>query len=159
MQIRRQSNAKAVQAVLARAAELEIRVGFFPTQHYPDGTPVAYVATIQEYGYGPIPPRSFMRVTVKTKSGEWANNVRAALLSGLKSGSMTKLTENFNQVGAVAAADISYTISQINSPMLKPSTLKARQSKQAKTAKAVSIKPLVDTGVLIQSPMFAVVGV
>lgn len=157
MQVRRQSNEKAIRAVLQAAGRAEIRVGFFPTQRYTDGTPVAYVATVHEYGYGPIPPRPFMRPTVTSKKAEWAQNMRAALASAMKAMTVSAVTSNFDQVGAAAAADISYTISQVRSPMLKPSTLKARQSRQSKKAKTVSIKPLVDTGVLIQAPQYAVV--
>lgn len=156
MQVRRQSNEKQVRAVLEAAAKIQTRVGFFANQTYNDGTPVAYVATIQEFGYGPIPSRSFMRLTATVKAAEWAQNVRGALASALKAGSVEKLINNFAQVGAVAAADISYTISQINQPMLAPATLKARQSRQASSAKTVSIKPLVDSGKLIQSPTYAV---
>lgn len=155
MRIRRESKEKQVRAVLKAAGNIQTRVGFFAHQTYNDGTPVAYVATIQEFGYGPIPPRSFFRLTAQIKATEWARNVQGALASAVRAGSVDKLIANFNQVGAAAAANISHTISTIQSPPLAESTLAARQSR--KKTPGVSSKPLVDSGKLIASPTFATV--
>ena len=48
---------------------LVAQIGFPSGQHYPDGTNVAYVAAIQEFGAPAvnIPPRPFMQPTVKAQ--------------------------------------------------------------------------------------------
>ena len=49
------------------------RVGYFENSKYEDGTSVAYVATIQEYGSPAqgIPPRPTMRPTVANNWQSW----------------------------------------------------------------------------------------
>ncbi|RIQ10307.1 hypothetical protein D0837_17670, partial [Bordetella avium] len=60
----------------------------------------------------------------------------------------------FEQVGALAAGDIARAISKVVSPPLEKSTLQARQSR--KKTPGVSKKPLVDTGLMIQSVTYQV---
>lgn len=157
MKVQRQSNLAAAQKVLAAAKRVEVRVGFFNTATYADGTPVAYVAAIQEFGYpqGGIPSRSFMRTTAAEKKPEWSSLMQRALAGALNAGTVDALQNNLTQVGGLAAGDISRTISKITSPPLKDSTLRARQSR--KKSPGVSRKPLVDTGKMIQSVDSAVV--
>ncbi|MDL2105264.1 hypothetical protein QQJ69_19235, partial [Proteus mirabilis] len=54
-----------LKAVYYELARKRLSVGFFEHSKYPDGTPIAYVASIQELGYpaGGIPPRPFLRPT------------------------------------------------------------------------------------------------
>lgn len=40
-----------LKAVYDELAKKQLKVGFFAHSKYPDGTPVAYVAAIQELGY------------------------------------------------------------------------------------------------------------
>ena len=49
------------------------KVGWFEKSKYENGISVAYVATIQEYGYPAknIPPRPFMRPTIVKQQVEW----------------------------------------------------------------------------------------
>jgi hypothetical protein len=157
MKVRRVSKVEGVRQVLEAAKRTQVRVGFFNTATYADGTPVAYVATIHEFGYpaGGIPARPFMRPTVESKREEWATNVRAALASAILAAEPSKLYSNLEQVGGRAAGDISYTIKRVNTPPLAASTLAARQSR--KKTPGVSKKPLVDTGKMIQSVTYAVV--
>lgn len=50
-----------------------LRVGFLENATYPDGTPVAMIAAIQEWGTvnGRIPSRPFFRTMIKQKQSEW----------------------------------------------------------------------------------------
>ncbi len=64
-------------------------VGFFDTAVYPDGTPVAYVAAIQEFGVID-PPRSFMRSTISEQREAWQNT----LAQGARRVLADKLTVN-----------------------------------------------------------------
>lgn len=119
------------------------KVGWFESAKYEDGTPVAYVATIQEYGYagGNIPPRPYFRPTVEGKRNEWrqaGERASRALVRGAMSGSVMEL------LASKAAGDARKAISQVYSPALKPTTLYARQRRRNS-----SVKPLVDSGTML----------
>lgn len=132
---------------LGELARKQARVGFFDTAHYPDGTPVAYVATIHEFGHGAIPPRPFMRPTVEAQRAAWRETLRKgakAVLNG-----RLDVHEMLQQFGMQSAGDVRQTLAAVTDPPLKQSTLDARQSRKA--TPGVSDKPLVDTGLLIQS--------
>ena len=55
------------------AVPATLRVGFLENAKYPDGTPVAMVAAIQDYGApgAGIPPRPFFRNMIADKQREW----------------------------------------------------------------------------------------
>lgn len=120
----KQSNPKAFEALDVKLKQLqgyEGRTGFFSTEHYPDGTPVAYVAAIQELGYGPIPPRPFMRPAVvknKTKWKDVAAQMAKSILAGQRTGQ-----EGMEVIAKVAAEDVKQSIQDVTSPPLTPLTL------------------------------------
>lgn len=150
----------AIKKALQQLERKEIRVGFFDTAHYPDGTPVAYVATIQEFGYGPIPPRPFMRPAQAQNKEKWLS----ALAQGAKLSFVGKVNilAVFEQVGMVAAGDVRKAIRAVSAPALADATVDTRKrrltAKSAKKANTKTIsKPLVDTGLMIQSVTSAVV--
>lgn len=144
----RQALRKQIQAI--KGSENKVaRVGVVENQHYPDtNIPVAYVAAIQEYGSPSqnIPPRPFFRPTIANQQGNWAKIAKYLFQQGKTS------EQVLEAVGLRAAADIQETISEITAPPLSLATKKARNRKAMKSkAKAVSIKPLVDSGLLIAS--------
>lgn len=157
MKIKRVSSTTQVKKVLSAAAQKQVRVGFFETAVYSDGTPVAYIAAIQEFGYpaGNIPPRSFMRTTEVAKKVEWGNNMAGALADAIEKKSVAVLDNNLTQVGGAAAGDIARTISRIQSPPLAESTLYNRSHRTVRRTQ--STKPLVDSGKLLESVTFDVV--
>lgn len=59
----------------------ELRVGFLEGATYPDetGTPVATVAWWLNYGTKTAPPRPFFTDMIKTKSGDWGDELAAIL--------------------------------------------------------------------------------
>lgn len=147
------------------------KVGWFENSAYPDGTPVAYVAAIQELGSPSrrIPSRSFMRSTAMEKDKAWrnkANEISAAILA-------KKITpqQGMDLLCMQAEGDIAETISKIQSPPLSEITLGARKYRQMgkkvtgrtigeiarKLAEGkldisgVSTKPLVDSAIMINS--------
>lgn len=154
MEVRRTSNAEAIKKMLAELDKKEIRVGFFENSKYPDGTPIAYVAAIQEFGYGPIPPRPFMRPAEEANKGKWLKGI-AAGVRGVIAGNVT-LDHALEQVGMVAAGDVRKAIKAVTAPPLAESTVRARQRRK-KGKKSVSRKPLVDTGEMLQAVNSAVV--
>lgn len=154
MEVRRASNEAAIRKMLDDLEKKEVRVGFFENSKYPDGTPIAYVAAIQEFGYGPIPPRPFMRPAEEANKGKWIKGI-AAGVRGVIAGNVT-LDHALEQVGMVAAGDVRKAIKAVTAPILKESTVQARQRRK-KGKKAVSRKPLVDTGQMLQAVNSAVV--
>ncbi|MBP3933132.1 MAG: hypothetical protein J6D44_04585 [Pseudomonas sp.] len=154
MEIRRTGNASAIKKVLEELGRKEIKVGFFESAKYPDGTPIAYVAAIQEFGHGPIPPRPFMRPAEQQNAAKWQKGIAAGVKSALN-GSIT-IEHALEQVGMVAAGDVRKAIKAVTAPPLADSTISARQ-RRLKGKKAASIKPLVDSGQMIQAVTSAVV--
>lgn len=143
------------QAVKGKVA----RIGVIKQQHYSDGMPVAYVAAIHEYGSpeNHIPARPFFRPTISEKKEEWGKTMAGLLKQGKKAERALKL------VGSAAAADVKIAISELDSPPLAQSTKIARNRRAHKPyitksgrlrkpkPKLISIKPLVDTGLLLES--------
>jgi hypothetical protein len=139
------SGSEALRQAMQAIAHKQARAGFFEYAKYPDGTPVAYVAAIQEFH--PEHARPFMRPTIEAQRNAWRESLRKgcnAVLNG-----QLDARAMLEQFGARAASDIKKTISQITAPPLAKSTLAARQSR--KKTPGVSAKPLVDTGLLIAS--------
>lgn len=128
------------------------KVGWFQSSHYPDGTPVAYVASIQEHGYpaGGIPPRLGMRDTADAKRVEWAAIAGRGAKAVLKG--TTSATAAMEQLGLKAAGDMRKHIAEIVSPPLKPATIQDRLRQRAnKKLRGALDKPEVFTGELIDS--------
>lgn len=146
---RAQSNIKILEKALDQLGRKGVAVGFFDTAHYPDGTPVAYVAAIQEFGspQNNIPPRSFMRSTASEKSEGWSKTL-AQGANRVMAGKMDA-EQMLGQFGLMVAGDIKSKIVEITSPALKSSTMSARRSRKAD--KNPSSKPLVDTGLMLAS--------
>lgn len=148
--------------------KLEARAGWLETAKYEDGTPVAYVASIQEFGHGPIPPRPFIRPTVEAKQAEWT--AKTAKL--LKSATSAKAV--MDVMGAVVAGDFREAIAAVVDPPLSPLTLLARKHRKKTGSKVsggkqlgqiwekatkdgppdvsgVSTKPLLDTRIMLNT--------
>jgi hypothetical protein len=105
------------------------RVGWFESAKYEDGTPVAYVATIQEFGYaaGGIPPRPFFRPTITEQQGAWRTLIGQAV-KGMIAGNRTAY-QTMELLGLQGAGDVRKTISKITAPPLSLLTLMARKAR------------------------------
>ncbi|MHC5539496.1 hypothetical protein ACYOEI_14860 [Singulisphaera rosea] len=124
------SNPKAFETLTNRLKELagiETKVGWFPSAVYEDGTSVAMVASVQEFGHGPIPPRPFFRPTIAEQKSAWAENAAQGARAVLK-GSLTAF-QVLDALGERAQEDVKETINQITSPPLSPITLEIRAMK------------------------------
>jgi len=151
---------------LTKATKLS--VGFMADATYPDGTSVAMVAALDEYGHGKTPPRPFFRTMIAKESGEWGDLLAAALKA--TDGDVKKA---LGQLGAVIVGQLQQSIIDTHEPALSSLTLMLRGMRsQAKyrempfgqlvsEAKArldaglsnfgPSTKPLIDTGVMLRS--------
>ena len=121
--------AKDLKQSVKGFAGKSIRVGWFETAKYEDGTPVAYVASVQEFGHGAIPPRSFMRTTTAEKSATWAETAEK-LVKRVADGKMTPEAAA-EVLGAKAAGDVRKKIASIQAPPLALTTLILRKKKRA----------------------------
>jgi hypothetical protein len=124
------SNPKGFEVLITRLKELdgiETKVGFFPSAKYEDGTQVAYVASIQEFGSGPIPPRPFFRPTITAEQANWSNYAAQGAKAVL-AGRLTAF-QVMDGLGERAQEDVKETINQITSPPLSPITLELRAMK------------------------------
>ncbi|WP_272524236.1 MULTISPECIES: hypothetical protein [unclassified Providencia] len=132
----------------------QLKVGFFEHSKYPDGTPIAYVAAIQELGCpaGGIPPRPFLRPTMSDKKTEYGQLI-FRVAKAAASGNIT-INDGLTQVGAKAASDVKLAIKAVTTPVLDDATVKARARRHSK-GKSTN-KPLVDTGQMLQAVNFAV---
>ena len=105
----------------------EVRIGWFSTAKYPNGTPVAYVASIHIFGAPSrgIPSRDFMRPTISAKQGEWSQQMRyyaKQIVAGQMSAS-----DALNGLGLVAGGDIAAALARITEPALSPLTVYIRK--------------------------------
>lgn len=123
--------------------------GWHESAHYQDGTPVAYVASIQEFGYeeGNIPPRSYMRTTADEKSKEWAQ-LMASGCRRIPTGAAT-IRDVLEMIALRAEGDVRAKIISIYEPELAEATLKARARRRGVKVEDVDGKPLNDTGYML----------
>lgn len=138
----------------------QVEIGIFDTATYPDGTSVAYIASIHEYGSptNNIPPRPIFRPTIETQKNEWGNQIAGAVQGALDG--KIAYVQALNGIGAMAAGDVSRTLSKITSPALKQDTINARLRNMKTGSQAAKgdipagfgiEKPLVHTGTLLSS--------
>ena len=132
----------------------QVKVGFFESAKYADGTPVAYIAAIQEFGHpeGKIPSRPFFRNAIKANEKKWQAASSQLMLSVIE-GKLSK-EQALDQLGALIKGDIQESIIDGKFETLKQSTLDARQSR--KRTAGVSKKPLIDTGHMMRSVDYVV---
>jgi hypothetical protein len=121
--------AKNLEVLLKGMKGLQGQVGWFPFSRYPDGTPVAYVASIQEFGspQNRIPPRSFMRTTITEKQESWHKIVESGSKAVLEG--RAQPVDVLEAVCGKAQEDIGEKISNIYEPELRPLTLVLRKFK------------------------------
>ncbi|ENN86069.1 phage protein [Rhizobium freirei PRF 81] len=166
---------KALTEISKRIGEFQgktAQAGFFPEAAYPDGTPVAYVAAIQEYGAPKvkIPPRHPMRSAVEQYRSGWRDDLARGVKAVIE-GTITS-DDVLEQVGGVMAADIQTSIAEVTDPPLSPITVMLRGMRRndpslivsgktvgeaaqrvadGETNYGASDKPLIDSGLLLAS--------
>ena len=121
-----------------RLNDKKVRVGFIDGATYPDGTPVAMVAAIQNYGApaAGIPPRPFFSNMIEEKSPGWGEKAKRLLrhTGGDGDAALTLLGEGI-------AGQLRASIVATNEPPLKPETIRRKGFE----------KPLVETGLMLGS--------
>lgn len=166
------SNPKALETIsvnLQSLASVQGKVGWFETSKYPDGTPVAYVAALNELGHGKTPPRPTMRPTAIEQRNAWTE-LAGYLATQVLQGKITGY-QAMDTLTLQAEGDVGKTLAEITTPELSPITIELRYMKKknpglvvtaatvgqaaARVAQPgyvtpdVSVKPLNDTGLEI----------
>ncbi len=135
----------------------ELKVGWFSTDQYKSGTPVAYVATIHEFGSAKagIPPRPFMRPTVAREEDNWRKFIAQEAPKILKG---TQTVEGlFEALGLNISGEIARSISEVTAPPLLEATILAKARKMADQGTVGSLdKPLVESGLMLDSVSYVV---
>lgn len=123
----KQFNLEKIKATLERVPDefdgMVAQIGFPGGFKYPDGTSVAYVAAINEFGAPEayVPARPFLRPAVKKNKGKWTKIIQ----KGVPQVVLGKKTafDVLDFVGIVAATDIKQQITETNSPPNSPATI------------------------------------
>lgn len=120
-----------------------IEVGVFASAKYPDGTPVASVATWNEYGTRHIPERPALRTANKENEKAVTNIIKRST-----DPQKMVVTERIaNLIGASHQAAMQQSIIKWRSPANAPSTIEAKDSSN----------PLIDTGLYRNSITYKVI--
>jgi len=123
-----------------------VKVGVPEGPREADGTPVALIAAVHEFGHAElnIPERSFLRSTIRVKQSEYINLNRINLVRCVKG--MISAQQVLQLLGEKAKGDVQRTIRNGDFVPLKPATIQRKGSS----------KPLIDSGNLLQSITYVV---
>lgn len=137
---------KGGQALVRRLEEMakkmgdggSLRVGFLEGATSPDGTPVALVAAINEFGRPDRnqPPRSFFRQMISERQKDWPR-----ALGAVAKNNDYDIDKTLGQMGEGIKGQLQESIRHLDSPPLAPVTV----------ARKGFAKPLVDTGHMMNS--------
>lgn len=123
-----ESNPQAFKVLNARLKELEtkiLKVGWFESAKYENGTPVAYAAYLNEFGRY---KRPFFRPAVMEKGSEWIETA-ARCASAVLAGQMT-VDQAMEIIGLQIEGDVHKSIANVYSPPLSKITLMARKYRE-----------------------------
>lgn len=110
-----------------------LRVGFLEGAKYPDGTPVAYVAALANYGHGPTPARPFFQNFIEWHVREWPGVLEAAL-----SATDNDLEAALRMLGEHMKGGLQEQIIKTNTPPLSKITLWLRKWKRLNPGQKVT---------------------
>lgn len=114
--IRQGSLDQALNRLVSRK-EQHVKVGILDNSKYPDGTSVATVAFMNEYGTSKIPPRPFFRQTISEQKSNWTQLAKDAIQMGYS------IEHTLGLVGAQMQSDLQYSIMSWTNPPNAPYTV------------------------------------
>ena len=114
-----------------------VKVGFFSTARYEDGTPVAAVAAWNEFGTESIPERPFFRRAL----AEAEDGIVKVIAAGIDPERMAVDERLADRVGAYVQGEIQESITALKEPPNSPSTIRRKGSSN----------PLLDSGFMRES--------
>ena len=116
----------------------KVSVGYFSNSTYSDGTPVAYVASIMEFGEMHTPARPTIRPSLEKNKAKYYDLINKAIVNSLNG---SDFKTGLMIVGKMGAEDIQAEIRNLQNPPLSIKTI----------LKKGHSKPLMDTKVMFQS--------
>ncbi len=118
-----------------------VNVGVPEGKREEDGTPVAMIAAVHEFGSPSqgIPERPFLRVAVQRNRQKYVRLNRINLVKMLRG--QATVDQALGQLGEMAKGDVQTEIRSGDFAPLKPATIKRKGSS----------RPLIDTGQMVQS--------
>jgi len=124
--------------------DASLRVGFLENARYEDGTPVALVAAINEYGRPDKnqPPRPFFRSMIAKHQNEWPHSLGKILVN-----SNYDVDKTLSLMGERIKGQLQTSITSFQDPPLSPITI----------ARKEHAKPLIDTGHMLNSVDYEVI--
>ena len=127
----------AAAKVRQRAMPRRVQIGYFADQKYADGTDLAMVAAVNEFGSAEagVPERPFMRRANVGLDGVLRPLVRQAMRSNLGAVGV----RDAKKIGLVVKGRIQKSIRDLDSPPNAPSTI----------ARKGSSSPLIDEGTML----------
>jgi hypothetical protein len=114
----------------------EVRVGYLSGATYPDGTSVALVGALNEWGTSRAPARPAIRNMIAAKSKDWPESAANILRH-----TNNDVPQTLQLLGEGIRGQWQTSIRYLTSPPLAPSTI----------ARKGFSKPLIDTSVMINS--------
>ena len=108
---------------------------------YPDGTLIAAVAALNEFGHGTTPPRPFFRNMIAAHSSEWPEAIGATLKTTDYDAAKT-----LGLTGQAITNQLQQSINDFTSPPLSSRTVERKGSD----------KPLIDSGDMFKEVKFVV---
>lgn len=119
---------EALERTITALAEKQVKVGYFPHSTYPDGTPVAGVAVVQEHGSVArgIPPRPTFGPTI-AEGRQMQRDAIAAAVRRAVDGTQT-VDQGLDQLGMAIVGEIKQAIAALTSPPLKAATIERKGS-------------------------------
>lgn len=102
---------------LVSSKQQHVKVGILDNSKYPDGTSVATVAFMNEYGTSKIPPRPFFRQTISEQKSNWTQLAKDAIKMGYS------IEHTLGLVGAQMQTDLQYSIMSWTNPPNAPYTV------------------------------------
>lgn len=126
---------------VGKDAEPTLRVGFLEDAKYPDGTSVAMVAAIQNYGApaAGIPARPYFTNLVTSNRGKWGEQ-----LGKIAKAANYDINLTFGRMGVLMAGQLQTAIVKMTDPPLKPETISRKGF----------AKPLIETAHMVNSVQY-----
>ena len=137
-----------IRRALSASGVETLRVGFFRSAKYPDGTPVAAVAAWNEFGTRTkaggqaIPERPFFRQALRKVQ----DDVSELVQDGIDSKTMIVDDLLADRLGGLVAGAVQENIARGTFKALAESTLYRRRTRTVN--RTTSVKPLIDTGTM-----------
>ena len=115
-----------------------VQVGFPTNAQYEDGTPIASIAIIHEFGApeAHIPPRPFFGPSIAEHKSDWIRAVKKAVQLGTENDLTAE--DALDGVGDLMAKQIQGTIANLYAPELAESTLAARRAQGNNSTKPLN---------------------